>query len=135
VISAAKHSPNHGFATSDSHVSLPLVRHDAKKLRTYDLPPLKAAIDAGVPMVMVGHLSVSGPIDRERPADLSEDAISTLRGDLGLDGVVVTDDLAMTGLRVVDPSPMLRSTLSERGPTFSWSRARRSSRRRPTTPS
>ena len=97
VISAAKRFPNHGFATSDSQVSLPVVRHDAKKLRTYDLPHFKAAIDAGVPMVMVGHL-VYPAIDRERPADLSEDAISALRGDLGFDGVVVTDDLAMPGV-------------------------------------
>jgi beta-N-acetylhexosaminidase len=96
VISAAKQFPNHGFATSDSHVSLPVVRHDAKKLRTYDLPPFKAAIDAGVPMVMVRHL-VYPAIDRKRPASLSGDAISTLRGDLGFDGVVVADDLAMTG--------------------------------------
>ena len=73
-----------------------MVKHDAKKLRTYDLPPFKAAIDAGVPMVMVGHL-VYRAIDPERPASLSEDAIGMLRGDLGFDGVVVTDDLAMAG--------------------------------------
>jgi beta-N-acetylhexosaminidase len=96
VISAAKHFPNHGPATSDSHVSLPIIRHDAKKLRAQDLPPFRAAIDAGVPMVMVGHL-VYPAIDPERPASLSEDAISMLRGDLGFDGVVVTDDLAMAG--------------------------------------
>jgi beta-N-acetylhexosaminidase len=96
VISAAKHFPNHGPATSDSHVGLPVVKHDAKKLRTHDLPPFKAAIDAGVPMVMVGHL-VYRAIDPERPASLSEDAIGMLRGDLGFDGVVVTDDLAMAG--------------------------------------
>jgi beta-N-acetylhexosaminidase len=96
MISAAKHFPNHGPATSDSHVDLPVVKHDAKKLRTHDLPPFKAAIDAGVPMVMVGHL-VYPAIDPERPASLSEDAIGMLRGDLGFDGVVVTDDLAMAG--------------------------------------
>ncbi len=96
VISAAKHFPNHGPATSDSHVSLPVIRHDDKKLRTYDLPPFEAAIDAGVPMIMVGHL-VYPAIDPERPASLSGDAISKLRGDLGFDGVVVTDDLAMAG--------------------------------------
>jgi beta-N-acetylhexosaminidase len=39
VISAAKHFPNHGTATSDSHASLPVIRHDAKTLQTYDLPP------------------------------------------------------------------------------------------------
>ncbi len=96
VVSAAKHFPNHGSATSDSHVGLPVIRHDGKRLRAHDLPPFEAAVDAGVPMVMVGHL-VYPAIDPERPASLSEDAISMLRGDLGFDGVVVTDDLAMAG--------------------------------------
>jgi beta-N-acetylhexosaminidase len=98
IVSAAKHFPNHGPATSDSHVSLPVIRHDDKKLRTHDLPPFEAAVDAGVPMVMVGHL-VYPAIDRERPASLSGDDINMLRGDLGFDGVVVTDDLAMEGAK------------------------------------
>jgi beta-N-acetylhexosaminidase len=96
VVSAAKHFPNHGSATSDSHVDLPVVRHDGKRLRAHDLPPFEAAIDAGVPMVMVGHL-VYPAIDSERPASLSREAMNMLRGDLGFDGVVVTDDLAMAG--------------------------------------
>jgi beta-N-acetylhexosaminidase len=49
-----------------------------------------------VPMVMVGHL-VYPAIDPERPASLSPEAIGMLRGELGFDGVVVTDDLAMAG--------------------------------------
>jgi beta-N-acetylhexosaminidase len=96
LVSAAKHFPNHGPATSDSHVSLPVIRHDDKELENRDLPPFAAAIDAGVPMVMVGHL-VYPAIDPGRPASLSRDAINKLRGDLGFDGVVVTDDLAMAG--------------------------------------
>ena len=96
VVSAAKHFPNHGSATSDSHVGLPVIRHDAATVRSYDLPPFRAAVGAGVPMVMVGHL-VYPAIDPERPASLSADAIGMLRGDLGFDGVVVTDDLAMAG--------------------------------------
>ena len=96
VVSAAKHFPNHGPATSDSHVGLPVIRHDGKRLRAHDLPPFEAAVDAGVPMVMVGHL-VYPAIDPERPASLSREAISMLRKDLGFDGVVVTDDLAMAG--------------------------------------
>ena len=78
VISAAKHFPNHGPATSDSHVSLPVIRHDEKTLGSYDLPPFEAAIDAGVPMVMVGHL-VYPAIDPHNPASLSRDAIGMLR--------------------------------------------------------
>jgi beta-N-acetylhexosaminidase len=96
VVSAAKHFPNHGPATSDSHVDLPVVDHDPRKLRSYDLPPFEAAVRAGVPMVMVGHLLYPA-IDPERPASLSSEAIGMLRGELGFDGVVVTDDLAMAG--------------------------------------
>jgi beta-N-acetylhexosaminidase len=96
VVSAAKHFPNHGPAASDSHVSLPMIGHDAATVRSYDLSPFRAAVRAGVPMVMVGYL-VYPAIDAERPASLSADAISMLRGDLGFDGVVVTDDLAMAG--------------------------------------
>jgi beta-N-acetylhexosaminidase len=98
VISAAKHFPNHGPATSDSHVSLPVIRHDAKTLESYDLPPFEAAIEAGVPLVMVGHL-VYPVIDPHHPASLSREAISMLRRDLGFDGVIVTDDLAMAGAK------------------------------------
>jgi beta-N-acetylhexosaminidase len=96
IVSAAKHFPNHGPAASDSHVSLPMIGHDAATVRSYDLSPFRAAVRAGVPMVMVGYL-VYPAIDAERPASLSADAISMLRGDLGFDGVVVTDDLAMAG--------------------------------------
>jgi len=98
VVSAAKHFPNHGQATADSHVSLPVIRHDAKTLQSYDLPPFEAAIEAGVPMIMVGHL-VYPTIDPHNPASLSRDAISMLRRDLGFDGVIVTDDLAMAGAK------------------------------------
>jgi beta-N-acetylhexosaminidase len=96
VISTAKHFPNHGPATSDSHVSLPVIRHDKKTVESYDLPPFRAAVEAGVPMVMVGHLLYPA-IDPDHPASLSKEAISMLREDLGFEGVVVTDDLAMAG--------------------------------------
>ena len=118
VVSAAKHFPNHGPAASDSHVSLPVIGHDAATVRSYDLPPFRAAVRAGVPMVMVGHL-VYPAIDAERPASLSADAISMLRGDLGFDGVVVTDDLAMAGGAGAVLPRGLRSRRSRPGPTSS----------------
>lgn len=96
VVAAAKHFPNHGPATSDSHVSLPVVDHDMATIRSYDLPPFQAAIKVGVPMVMAGHL-VYPALDPDNPASLSPKAIGMLRGDLGFDGVVITDDLAMKG--------------------------------------
>lgn len=94
VISAAKHFPNHGPATADSHTALPVVEHDMTTVRDYDLPPFAAAVDAGVPMVMASHL-VYPAIDPERPVSLSPRALGMLREDLGFDGVIVTDDLSM----------------------------------------
>ena len=96
VVSAAKHFPNHGAATVDSHQGLPVVRHGMAKIRVHDFPPFRAAIEAGVPMVMVGHL-VYPAIDPDRPASLSPEAYRLLRQDLDFHGVAATDDLAMAG--------------------------------------
>lgn len=102
VVASAKHFPNHGPANTDSHVSLPVVNHDLETVKNYDLPPFRAAVKAGVPMVMVGHL-VYPVIDPDRPASLSPKAIGMLRQDLGFEGVVITDDLSMKGANGGDP--------------------------------
>jgi beta-N-acetylhexosaminidase len=96
IASAAKHFPNHGPAVADSHRELPVVRHDMETLRSHDLPPFRAAVEAGVPMVMAGHLLYPA-VDAERPASLSPRWMGLLREEIGFDGVVVTDDLAMAG--------------------------------------
>ena len=98
VVSAAKHFPNHGPAAEDSHVGSPSVEHGMDEIRATDLPPFRAAVGAGVPMVMVGHL-VYPSIDPERPASLSPRAMDLLREELGFRGVIVTDDLAMEGAK------------------------------------
>lgn len=102
VVTSAKHFPNHGPAESDSHVSLPTVTHDAQTINSYDLPPFQAAVDAGVPMMMVGHL-VYPQIDPDNPTSLSPEAYRILREDLGFEGVTITDDLAMEGANGGNP--------------------------------
>jgi len=96
IVSAAKHFPNHGPAATDSHRGLPVVDHDMETIRSRDLPPFRAAVEAGVPMVMAGHLLYPA-VDAERPASLSPRWMGLLREEVGFDGVVVTDDLAMAG--------------------------------------
>lgn len=95
VVSAAKHFPNHGVATVDSHVDYPVVDHDLSTIMSQDLPPFRAAVESGVPMVMMGHLLYPA-IDAEKPASLSPKATKLLREELGFDGIIVTDDLSMT---------------------------------------
>jgi len=98
IVSAAKHFPNHGPTLEDSHVGRPRVDHDTQTIAQRDLPPFRAVVEAGVPMVMVGNL-VYPALDSERPASLSPRVVELLRGELGFEGVIVTDDLAMEGAK------------------------------------
>lgn len=98
VAGVGKHFPGHGESTTDSHTDLPLVSASRKTLDRRALPPFEAAIEAGIPAIMVGHLLVPA-IDRSRPASLSRKVIGgLLRDDLGFDGLVMADDLNMGAL-------------------------------------
>jgi beta-N-acetylhexosaminidase len=90
VVACAKHFPGHGDTAADSHLELPTVSGDLDAA----LVPFRAAIEAGVRSVMIGHLRVPGLSDG--PATLSR-AVATdlLRGDLGFDGLVISDALEM----------------------------------------
>ncbi|WP_261556470.1 glycoside hydrolase family 3 protein [Frankia tisae] len=98
VAAAAKHFPGHGSTSVDSHLDLPVVASSRARLDTVDLAPFRAAIAAGVPMVMVGHLLATA-LDGASPASLSPAVVtSLLRRQLGFDGVVVTDALNMAAI-------------------------------------
>jgi beta-N-acetylhexosaminidase len=96
VIPVAKHFPGLGDTMADSHEVLPLaLSGDAQ--READLLPFRAAVAAGVSMVMTAHLAV--PEWEERPATLSPVALQVwLRRRLGFNGVIITDDLEMGGI-------------------------------------
>jgi beta-glucosidase len=98
VLACAKHFPGHGDTSSDSHLELPLLPHDRARLDAVELPPFRAAIDAGVAAVMTAHLQLPA-LDAERPATLSAAVLTRLlRGDLGFGGLVVTDALVMEAI-------------------------------------
>ena len=95
VTGVAKHFPGHGESVTDSHTDLPVVESSITQLRKRALPPFKAAIKAGVPAVMVGHLLVRA-VDPYLPATLSSKVIGgLLRGELKFDGLVVADAMDM----------------------------------------
>jgi beta-N-acetylhexosaminidase len=98
VAACGKHFPGHGDTTVDSHLDLPIVEHPPERLREIDFPPFRAAIGAGVAGVMTGHLLVPA-FDEANPATLSRRIVSgVLRGELGFDGLVFTDDLDMKAI-------------------------------------
>ncbi|RSN00275.1 sugar hydrolase [Nonomuraea sp. WAC 01424] len=95
VAACAKHFPGHGDTITDSHLALPTVHASRAVLDERDLPPFRAAIAYGVRSIMSGHLLVPA-LDPSMPATLSHSALTDLlRGELGFDGVVVTDAIEM----------------------------------------
>ncbi|WP_370114141.1 glycoside hydrolase family 3 protein [Streptacidiphilus sp. MAP12-33] len=95
VAACAKHFPGHGDTAVDSHHGLPSYDATVAEIAATALPPFRAALEAGVRVVMTGHLLVPA-YDREHPATLSRSIINDLlRGELGFDGLVVTDAIEM----------------------------------------
>ncbi len=104
VSSSAKHFPGHGDAATDSHTSLPIIDRTEAEWREFDLPPFKAAIDAGIDSIMTAHIEVPSLDPTTVPATLSKPIMTgLLRNELGYDGVVVTDSLGMGGANVFPP--------------------------------
>lgn len=95
VAASPKHFPGHGHTSTDSHTALPVLDQSRASLDANDLPPFKAAISAGSWMIMAGHLDVRS-IDPGVPATLSHKVLTdVLRGQLGYQGVVISDALNM----------------------------------------
>ncbi|MGW5050605.1 glycoside hydrolase family 3 protein [Actinokineospora sp. NPDC004072] len=100
VSSSAKHFPGHGDAATDSHTGLPRIDRSAEQWRAVDLPPFRAAIDAGIDSIMTAHIQFPSLDPTGVPATLSRPILTDLlRGELGYDGLIVTDSLAMQGVR------------------------------------
>jgi beta-N-acetylhexosaminidase len=96
VLPTIKHIPGHGRARVDSHKDLPLVDTPAAVLRATDFAPFRALND--IPWAMTAHVVYSA-IDPGRPATLSRRVIDTvIRGEIGFDGVLVSDDVNMGAL-------------------------------------
>ena len=92
----AKHFPGIGYASGDSEVEPISLDGTVDDLAARELVPFAAAVAAGVPMVMVGHLSCAGVTGTDEPASLSSAVVGDLlRGRLGFSGVANTDSLVM----------------------------------------
>lgn len=100
LMTTPKHFPGHGDTQQDSHDDTPSVPRDLGSLQEIELPPFRAAIDAGASLVMTAHVEYPALDPSGAPATLSE-SITTglLRGELGFQGVACSDSLLMAGVR------------------------------------
>jgi beta-N-acetylhexosaminidase len=96
VLPVIKHIPGHGRARADSHLELPVVDATWDELDARDFAPFRALSD--MPMAMTAHVIYSA-IDPKRPATTSKKAMrKVIRGAIGYDGLVMSDDLSMKAL-------------------------------------
>lgn len=97
VAATLKHFPGYGAAV-DTHTTFTTVDRTLKQLETEDMVPFKAGIDAGADAVMVTHIVMTA-LDKKNPASLSPRVVQYLRQQMGFNGVIITDDLAMDAVQ------------------------------------
>ncbi|ACL57162.1 beta-N-acetylhexosaminidase [Methylobacterium nodulans] len=96
VLPVMKHMPGHGRANADSHLALPVVEADRDSLESHDFRPFRALAD--LPLGMSAHV-VFTSLDPDHPATTSARVIrEVVRGAIGFDGLLMTDDLSMKAL-------------------------------------
>ena len=127
TIATAKHFPGHGDTAVDSHRGLPEINVGRDRLNTVEFVPFKAAVNAGIGAVMVGHIALPQidpsaikplprdvkrkPIDTDEAGEIIEEKATMpatmspvlgriLRNDLNFHGMIVTDALSMSGLTI-----------------------------------
>jgi len=100
VLGCGKHFPGHGDTDADSHLALPVLRHDLRRLQEIELVPF-AALASRLHLVMTAHVLFAA-LDADRPATVSPAILRPLLRDwCGFDGVIVSDDLEMAGIATV----------------------------------
>lgn len=97
IASVLKHFPGYG-SNVDTHTGIAIDERSCESFERSDLLPFVAGIEAGAPFVLVSH-NIIKCMDETYPASLSQKVHGLLRGELGFDGVVVTDDLAMDAVK------------------------------------
>jgi beta-N-acetylhexosaminidase len=100
AIATGKHFPGHGDTETDSHVALPVIRHDRARMDSVELRPFQEAIDAGMGAIMTAHISVPSLNGGVRePSTLSPLVLTdVLRDQMGFDGIVFTDAMDMSAI-------------------------------------
>lgn len=97
VACVLKHFPGYGNNV-DTHTGIAVDERSYETFETSDFLPFSAGIAAGAPFVLVSH-NIVNCMDDTLPASLSPKVHEILRGTLGFDGLIVTDDLAMDAVR------------------------------------
>jgi beta-N-acetylhexosaminidase len=100
VMACGKHFPGHGDTDTDSHLDLPVIKHDYTRLDSIELFPFQVLAEQHIGSMMIAHLNVPALDEREnRPTTLSYNTITRLlKEGMEYEGLIFTDGLGMKGV-------------------------------------
>lgn len=99
VSACVKHFPGLGDTTEDTHEGMANTEKTLEDFTAIDFPVYQAGIEAGADFIMVSHVSAPNVVGDNTPASLSDNLVTEiLRGQLGYDGIVITDSMSMTAV-------------------------------------
>jgi len=102
IIATGKHFPGHGNTSTDSHFTVPVVHKERTALEEVELRPFRVAINAGLDVIMPAHVVYPALDASGLPATVSRTMVTDLlRRELGFEGVIISDDMGMAGIREI----------------------------------
>ena len=97
VAACGKHFPGHGDTDTDSHLTLPVLNHDLKRMASVELAPFRAAAQSDLASMMTAHVLVPA-WNPDHPSTLDPKALGILRRQYGYQGLIISDDLEMAAI-------------------------------------
>jgi beta-N-acetylhexosaminidase len=106
VTATIKHFAGRGDSATDAHETLDVCRGDKKRMQNVELKAFQAGVDAGASALMTAH-TIFPAYDEEYPATLSKKILTDLlRGEMGFDGIIVSDAIGMAAILKKWPLPL-----------------------------
>ena len=106
ITATIKHFAGRGDSATDAHDVLDVCRGDRKRMQEVELAAFQAGVDAGASALMTAH-TIFPAYDEEYPATLSKKILTDLlRGEMGFDGVIVSDAIGMAAILKKWPLPL-----------------------------
>lgn len=102
IIPVAKHFPGHGDTDTDSHKTLPFLKHSKSRMDSVETYPFRYLSERGISGIMTAHLNVPAIDSTETPSSLSKIIVTDyLKNEIGFKGFIITDAIDMKGVRTV----------------------------------
>jgi beta-N-acetylhexosaminidase len=106
ITATIKHFAGRGDSATDAHDVLDVCRGDKKRMKEVELAAFQAGVDAGASALMTAH-TIFPAYDEEYPATLSKKILTDLlRGEMGFDGIIVSDAIGMAAILKKWPLPL-----------------------------